>query len=255
MVGLLILKHVRNLSDENLVEQWSENIYYEYFCGQNEFVSKIPCVPTELVMFRQRVGIEGCELILKESIRINGKDGDEPDVSADTTVQEKNITYPTDNKLHRKIISKCKKIAKQEDVPLRQTYTHTLKKLYVDIRSNNHPKNKKKARAASRKIKTIAGRLVRELECKLPDNHNYKDSLDLFTKVLKQKRSDKIKFTVYMNQECFVFQREKNIKNMSLVTKFLFFTLKTLALYLEPYHLKMDTMAHITQSFRAIPKN
>ena len=34
MVGLLILKSLRNLSDEVLVdEQWSENIYYQYFCG------------------------------------------------------------------------------------------------------------------------------------------------------------------------------------------------------------------------------
>ncbi|TWV15695.1 IS5 family transposase [Bacteroidaceae bacterium HV4-6-C5C] len=193
MVGLLILKHVRNLSNESLVEQWSENIYYQYFCGQNEFVAKAPCVPTELVMFRHRIGIEGCELILKESIRVNGKDGDEPDVSADTTVQEKNITYPTDNKLHRKIISKCKKIARDEGMSPRQSYTRTLKKLHVAIRFSTYPKNKKKVRAASRKIRSIAGRLVRELGRKLQDGHRYKDSLDLFTRVLNQKRGDKNK--------------------------------------------------------------
>lgn len=193
MVGLLILKHVRNLSDENLVEQWSENIYYQYFCGQDQFIAKIPCVSTELVMFRQRIGIEGCELILKESIRINGKDSDESDISADTTVQEKNITYPTDNKLHRKIISKCKQIAKKEGITPRQTYTHTLKRLYVDIRFGNHPHKKKKARAASRKVRTIAGRLVRELDRKLPGGHEYSDLLALFTRVLSQKRSDKNK--------------------------------------------------------------
>ena len=193
MVGLLILKHVRNLSDENLIEQWSENNYYQYFCGQNQFVAKIPCVPTELVMFRQRIGVEGCELILKESIRINGKDGDQADLSADTTVQEKNITYPTDNKLHRKIISKCQQIAKRENITPRQTYTYTLKKLYLATRFSHHPQNKKKARAASRKIRTIAGRLVRELERKLPKSHHYSDSLDLFTSVLNQKRGDKNK--------------------------------------------------------------
>lgn len=33
MCGLLILKHVRNLSDESVVEQWSENAYYQYFAG------------------------------------------------------------------------------------------------------------------------------------------------------------------------------------------------------------------------------
>src|SRR5690606_18899740 len=95
MVGLLILKHVRNLSDESVVEQWSENIYYQYFCGAQEFLPSEPCAASELVHFRHRIGEEGIELILKESIRINGKDGEDKDVYFDTTVQEKNITFPT----------------------------------------------------------------------------------------------------------------------------------------------------------------
>ena len=39
MVGLLILKHIRNISDERVVEQWSENLYHQYFCGCHEFVA------------------------------------------------------------------------------------------------------------------------------------------------------------------------------------------------------------------------
>ena len=68
-------------------------------------------------------------MILKESIRVNGKDGREQDGTTDTTVQGKNITYPTDNKLHRKIIKKCIAIADKEGLDLRQSYTRTLKKL------------------------------------------------------------------------------------------------------------------------------
>lgn len=218
MVGLLILKHVRNLSDESLVEQWSENNYYQYFCGQNEFIAKEPCVASELVMFRQRIGTEGCELIFKESIRINGKDGDESDLSADTTVQEKNITYPTDHKQHRKIIAKCKNIAEKEGITLRQTYSRTLKKLYVDIRFGNHPK-KKKARSASRKVKTIAGRLVRELERKLPDNHNYSDSLSLFTRVLNQKKSDKNKIYSLHEPQVYCISKGKEHKKYEFGNK------------------------------------
>ena len=104
MVSLLLLKHIRNLSDESIVEQWAENSYYQYFGGEKVFVSRVPCDASELVHFRNRIGKEGIELILKESIRINGKDGQEQEATTDTTVQEKNITYPTDNKLHRKII-------------------------------------------------------------------------------------------------------------------------------------------------------
>ena len=45
MCGLLILKHLRNLSDESVVEQWSENAYYQHFCGMQEFT---PCAPVPL---------------------------------------------------------------------------------------------------------------------------------------------------------------------------------------------------------------
>ncbi len=193
MVGLLILKHLRNISDESVVEQYSENVYYQYLCGQTEFAAKLPCEASELVHFRSRIGEQGVELILKESIRINGDDRFDPDVSIDTTVQEKNITFPTDNKLQRKIISRCKAISEKEDLPLRQSYIRTLKKLSVDQRFRNHPKNHGKARKADRKVKTIAGRLVRELERNLEPSSEYQTELELFKRVLTQKKDDKHK--------------------------------------------------------------
>jgi IS5 family transposase len=189
MVSLLMLKHIRNISDESVVEQWAENCYYQYFSGEKVFACGVPCEASELVHFRNRIKEEGIELIFKESIRINGSDGQEQEATTDTTVQEKNITYPTDNKLHRKIIKKCIAIADKEDIELRQAYTQTLKKLLMDQRFRNHPKNKGKARKADKKVKTIAGRLVRELERKLaPSLHQ--SLLTLFKKVLAQKKSD-----------------------------------------------------------------
>ena len=193
MVGLLILKHIRNLSDESVVEQWSENAYYQYFCGEEEFCVSQPCDASELVHFRHRIGESGCELIFKESIRINGKDADDDEVIADTTVQEKNITFPTDSKLHHKIIKKCHKIAEIEGIELRQSYTRTIKKLSLNQRFRNHPKNKSKAKKADRKLKTIAGRLVRELQRKLPAQNPYNLDLLLFHKVLSQIKNDKNK--------------------------------------------------------------
>ena len=190
MVSLLILKHIRNLSDESVVEQWAENSYYQYFGGASSFVASVPCEASELVHFRKRIGEAGVELILKESVRINGDDSNDPDVSVDTTVQEKNITFPTDARLHKKIIKKCHQIAEKEQLPVRQSYTRTLKKLGVDQRFRHHPKNKSKARKADRKVKTIAGRLVRELERNLPPGSMYRGDLNLFKKILAQKRSD-----------------------------------------------------------------
>ena len=189
MVALLMLKHVRNLSDESVVEQWIENIYYQYFSGEKIYACGMPCEPSDLVHFRNRIGVEGIELIFKESIRVNGKDGGEKEATTDTTVQEKNITYPTDNKLHRKIIKQCVALAGKENIELRQSYTRTVKKLLMEQRFRNHPKNKGRARKADRKVKTIAGRLVRELERKLPPNL-HQDTIGLFKKVLLQKKAD-----------------------------------------------------------------
>ena len=189
MVSLILLKHIRNISDESVVEQWFENIYYQYFSGEKSYACGAPCEASELVHFRNRIGAEGIELIFKESIRLNGKDGQEQEATTDTTVQEKNITYPTDNKLHRKIIKKCIAIADKEDIELRQSYTRTLKKLLMNQRFRNHPKNKGKARKADKKVKTIAGRLVRELERKLPPSL-HQSILTLFKQVLAQKKTD-----------------------------------------------------------------
>lgn len=191
MVSLLMLKHIRNLSDESVVEQWSENMYYQHFGGEKFFATKPPCEASELVHFRNRIGSEGIELILKESIRINGKDGDGQTLSADTTIQEKNITYPTDDKLHKKIIKKCQAIANIHNLELRQSYRTTIKKLSKKQRFRKSKRLSKSAYKADKKIKTIAGRLVREIERKLsPEDYiKWSSDIEIFKKILKQKRS------------------------------------------------------------------
>ena len=59
MVGLLILKHLRNVSDEQVVEQFKEKAYYQYFCGMESFTTVAPCASSELVHFRHRIGESG----------------------------------------------------------------------------------------------------------------------------------------------------------------------------------------------------
>ena len=195
MVSLLILKYLRNLSDENLVEQWSENNYYQYFSGEQYFQPNIPCVPTELVAFRHRIGEHGMELILQESIRVNKPPNDDDFgnvVSIDTTVQEKNITYPTDDKLAKKIIKKCWIIAERESIDLRQSYTRIVKILSHQQRFKNTKNGAKLAKKSNKRIKTIAGRLVRDIARKLPLSRLgvHLDNLKLYQKVLRQKRGD-----------------------------------------------------------------
>ncbi len=196
MCGLLILKHLRNLSDESVVEQWSENAYYQYFCGMQEFIPAAPCASSELVHFRHRIGEEGIELIFQESIRVNNEDDDEhhhDTAFIDSTVQEKNITFPTDAKLHKKIVSKVLHLVDKLHLPLRQSYTFVLKGIYRDQRFRNHPKNRQKALRADRKLRTIAGRLVRELKRNLGENSLYTELIDRFQTILSQRRNSRKK--------------------------------------------------------------
>lgn len=191
MVGLLILKQLRNLSDESVVERWVENGYYQFFCGEAFLQWELPCHPTDLVYFRRRIGAKGIEKIFQVSIDLHGSKAKEREILIDTTVQEKNITFPTDTKLYKKIADQCVVIAEKEEVKLRQSYRRTTKKLVLAQRFRNHPKNYKKATKAARKLKTIAGRLIRDLKRKLPVDafNRHLAQLRIFERVLGQQKN------------------------------------------------------------------
>jgi IS5 family transposase len=209
MVSLLILKSIYNLSDEKLVEEhWEMNSYFQYFSGFDQQQWGQPCAASDLVFFRQRIGEQGVEKILKHSIDIHGKDGQDADVSIDSTVQEKNITYPTDAKLHKKIIDKCVKIAGKQNIGLRRSYKRTAKQLVRATYNGSHPKRHKKANAAKRKLKTIAGRLVRELERKL-EQGLFSKELNLFKKVLAQQKDSKNKIYSLHEPEVYCMSKGK----------------------------------------------
>ena len=193
MTSLLILKQLYNLSDESLVEeQWEMNLYFQYFGGMTKVQWGQPCAASDLVHFRQRIGKQGVEKILKHSIKLHRDDGQDNHTSIDTTVQEKNITYPTDAKLHNRIIEKCVGIMKKENFQLRRSYSRTSKNLVRATYNGSHPKRIKKANSAKRKLKTIAGRVVRELE-RNDVNSTYGKELTIFKSVLSQTKTSKNK--------------------------------------------------------------
>ena len=209
MVSLLILKVIYNLSDEKLVEQhWEMNVYFQYFSGFQVQQWAAPCAASDLVHFRKRIGEEGVEKIFSHSIAKHGKDAREDHVSIDTTAQEKNITYPTDAKLYKKIIDKCVKKAGDAMIPLRRSYKRTAKQLLRATYNADHPKRRKNACAAQRKLKTIAGRLVRELARKLPDG-TYSAQLELFKKVLAQHKHTRNKIYALHEPEVYCMSKGK----------------------------------------------
>ena len=205
MVSLLLLKQLFNASDERAVAIWSENPYWQYFSGEQELKWGEPCEASDLVHFRNRIGEKGIEKIFKMTIKLHGKKALEKEVLIDTTVQEKNITYPTDTKQCAKIIKKCVNIAKKEGLKLRQTYKRITKKLIFAQRGRGKKKGNKNANAATRKLKTIAGRLVRELDRKLSKKAKkiYTEKLSVFKRFLQQKKNDKNK--IYSLHETAVY--------------------------------------------------
>lgn len=221
MVGLCILKHLNNLSDENVVRQWVQNPYYQAFCGEVEFQWSFPCDPTDLIYFRQRIGTSGVEKIFAASIVIHGEKALEEEVCMDTTVQEAAITFPTDAKLYRKIIVHCLKIAKRNGIRLRRTYAKEIKQRKLECRFAGHPRNRAKARKAVKRLKTIAGRLVRELERQLPVEllKALEEKLALFHRVLKQKRSDNNKIYSLHEPQVYCLSKGKEHKKYEFGTK------------------------------------
>ena len=131
MAGLMLLKQLENLSDENVVLQFKRNPYYQYFCGFTEYTPSLPCHSTELVKFRNRIGKEGFEYIFKMSVEMHGDSAEETQVVIDSTVQESNMTFPTDGKLAIKIIAKLLKIAKKEKIKLRRSFIKEIKQYTV----------------------------------------------------------------------------------------------------------------------------
>jgi IS5 family transposase len=221
MVGLLILKQLHDLGDETVVEAWRENPYWQYFCGEVEMQWGAPCEPSDLVHFRHRIGEAGMQLILAVSIQLHGPKGGEKEVVIDTTVQEKNVTYPTDTKLYRKVIVRCWKLADQEQIQLRRRYRKEVRKCLLAQRGRGHWRTVKQAQRATRKLKTIAGRLVRELGRKLSVEalEKHQADLALYRRALAQKRHDHDKIYSLHEPHIYCVAKGKEHKKYEFGTK------------------------------------
>jgi IS5 family transposase len=132
LVSLHYLKHAFSESDESLVARWVENPYWQYFCGFTTMQHELPLHPTTMTKWRKRVGADKLAMLLQETIALALREKqvspqELQQVNVDTTVQEKNIAYPTDSNLFYKAIVKLAKAAKSRGVRLRQTYVGVAK--------------------------------------------------------------------------------------------------------------------------------
>ena len=171
------------------------NPYMQYFCGETIFQHRFPCDPSDFVHFRKRIGEKGIEKIFLQSVKMHGKDAEEKLHVSDTTVQGNNTTFPTDQKLYRKVIEGCHDIAQQEGVEQRQSYEKTSKALLRQTHNGKHPRRRKQAQRAKKKLRTLARRVVRELERKLDETQiqRHLDRLEIYKRIVDQEPQDKNK--------------------------------------------------------------
>src|ERR1700722_5133267 len=168
MAGLAILKHTYDLSDEVVCELWLENPYYQYFCGEELFRHRLPFDRSSMTHWRNRMGAERLQALLQESLAAATRSGaikpaDLARAVVDTTVQPKNVTFPTDAKLVNRAREKLVTLAKKLGVELRQSYARVGKLALVKHQRYAHARQFDRARKALRKLKTYLGRVIRDI--------------------------------------------------------------------------------------------
>jgi IS5 family transposase len=180
VAGLLIIKHMHNLSDEALCARWVENPYYQYFCGEVVFRHELPFDRSSLTRWRQRLGEEQLAAVLQESLAVAHRTGaiatkDLERVVVDTTVQEKAIAHPTDARLTHRAIEKLGDLAKREGVELRQSYRRVAKRAAIMVGRYTHAHQFKRARRELKFLRTRLGRMIRDIRRKIAGNPALED--------------------------------------------------------------------------------
>src|SRR6266852_4825469 len=195
MAGLAILKHTYNLSDEVVCEQWIENPYYQYFCGEEFFQHRLPLDRSSMTNWRTRMGEERLQALLQESLAVATKTGamkpsELSRVIVDTTVQPKNVA-----KLLNRAREQLVKLAKKLGVALRQSYTRVGKSALIQHQRYAHAKQFKRANRALRTLKTYLGRVIRDIARKIDGDHGLEASfahlLSLSRRVREQQRGQR----------------------------------------------------------------
>jgi transposase, IS5 family len=180
MVGLHYLKHPQDLSDEEVVYQWVQNPYWQYFLGEETFQHELTIDPSSITRCRNRLKSEGLEALLSETIHARLKTKvlkrtSLQGLNVDITVQEKAVTFPTDSKLYHRMREKLVKEAKVCEVELRQSYNRLSKKSLIMQGRYHHARQGKRANKQVRKLKTYLGCVARDIERKITGSSNLQE--------------------------------------------------------------------------------
>jgi len=199
LVGLHYLKESSNLSDERTIKVWTENPYWQYFCGMKYFEHRVPVDPSQMTRWRKKVGEAGVEKLLAGTVRAALdmkalRPQSFQKVNVDTTVQEKAIHYPTDARLYYDMREKLVRMAEANGVELRQSYVRLGKGALFQVGRYTHARQMKRAAKKIRKLRTYLGCVARDIERKIEGDGErqevFRGALALAGRVMAQKRTD-----------------------------------------------------------------
>lgn len=202
MVGLHYLKHVHDLSDEEVVNRWVENPYWQFFCGFEFFQHEAPIDASTMTRWRKRIGPKGLDELLKASVEValdtgTAKPTSLERITVDTTVQPKAIAYPTDSRLYLKAIQTLVRQAKRHGIVLRQSHTRLAKAATVRAGRYAHARQFRRMRRELKCLRTYLGRVFRDISRKIAGNDaleaRFARLLGLVERLLAQKPKDKNK--------------------------------------------------------------
>lgn len=172
MASLLYLKHTFNLSDEELVQRWAENVVWQHFSGMTFYQPRLPCDATQIGRFRSVIGEAGVEELLKATIDTAVaskaiKPAEFQRVIVDTTVQEKAIAHPVDSRLLEIARHKVVACAKRAGIALKQTFVKEGGALRRKAGGYAHAKQFKRLRKVVKRQRTVLGIVLREVKRKI----------------------------------------------------------------------------------------
>jgi len=171
MLGMLMLKHTYGLSDEQVWDRWVHDPYFQYFTGEEFFQHELVHERSGMSHWRRRIG-DRLDILLAETLRVAHDSGalkksDLARVTVDTTVQPKNVAFPTDAKLLETAIHQLAKLAKQHGVALRQSYVRLAKRAAMMAGRYAHAKQFKRMNKQIKFLRTRLGRVIRDIRRKI----------------------------------------------------------------------------------------
>ena len=182
IIGILLLKHMTGLSDDEIVKQVSENPYMQAFCGLDNFVTVPLLNSSSLSKIRKRLGKQYFDELERETYKvlieqkiIKGKG-----MLVDATVFPEYIRYPTDpgllNEAREWVVKKIKKLGSSLGIKVR-TYCRKAHKEYLSF-SKKKTRSKKAIRRIKKSLLQYLRRNINQMESLLEKANRHRINIE-----------------------------------------------------------------------------